>query len=159
MKQMITLLVNGESHEVIIEPRTTLLEVLREQLGLTGAKESCNTGDCGACTVLMEGHAVLACLVLAVRAQGKEIETIEGISDGGELHPLQRAFIAKGAVQCGYCTPGMILSAKAFLEKVPKPSLFMVQKALEGNLCRCTGYNEIIEAVLEAGDALEKEKS
>ena len=159
MKQMITLMVNGDSHDVMIEPRTTLLEVLREQLGLTGAKESCNTGDCGACTVLMEGHAVLACLVLAVRAQGKAIETIEGLSDGGDLHPLQKAFIDKGAVQCGYCTPGMILSAKALLERFPSPSLSMVQKALEGNLCRCTGYNKIIEAVLAAGDVLEKEKS
>ena len=159
MKQIITLLINGDSHDVMVEPRTTLLEVLRLQLGLTGAKESCETGACGACTVLLEGHAVLACLVLAVRAQGKTIETIEGLSHGGELHPLQEAFIDKGAVQCGYCTPGMILSAKAFLERNRNPSFPDVQKALEGNLCRCTGYNKIIEAVLSAADVLQKERA
>jgi len=158
MKEIIALNVNGELKEVMVAHRTTLLEVLREQLGLTGVKDSCGTGDCGVCTVLMDGKAVSACLILAVRAKGKRIETIEGLSQEGELHPLQKAFIDTGAVQCGYCAPGMILSSKALLEEKPHPTVPEIQKALEGNLCRCTGYNKIIEAVLTASAHNETEK-
>ena len=158
MKEIIALKVNGELREVMVEHRTTLLEVLREQLGLTGVKDSCGTGDCGVCTVLMDGKAVSACLILAVRSKGKHIETIEGLSQNGELHPLQKAFIDTGAIQCGYCAPGMILSSKALLEETPHPTISEVQKALEGNLCRCTGYNKIIEAVLTASTHNETEK-
>ena len=158
MKEIIALNVNGELREVMVEHRTTLMEVLREQLGLTGVKESCGTGDCGVCTVLMDGKAVLACLIPAVRVKGKSIETIEGLAEEGKLHPLQKAFIDTGAVQCGYCTPGMILSAKALLEEKPRPNTVDIQKALEGNLCRCTGYNKIVEAVLTASAYNETEK-
>lgn len=158
MKEIIALNVNGELREVMVEHRTTLMEVLREQLGLTGVKESCGTGDCGVCTVLMDGKAVLACLIPAVRAKGKSIETIEGLAEEGKLHPLQKAFIDTGAVQCGYCTPGMILSAKALLKENPRPNTMDIQKALEGNLCRCTGYNKIVEAVLTASDNTKMEK-
>ena len=119
MKRVISLTVNGETYEVMVEPRMTLLEVLRDSLGLTGAKEGCSLGNCGACTVLLDGKPVLSCLLLAVEAQGKEIVTIEGLAEGGELHPLQEAFVEHGAVQCGFCIPGMILSAKALLDENP----------------------------------------
>ncbi len=150
MKQVVTLRVNGDSYEVLIEPKKTLLEVLREDLGLTGAKAVCGLGACGACTVLMDQKPVLSCLTLAVASQGKEITTIEGLRQGDELHPLQEAFIEKGAIQCGMCTPGMILSAKALLEETPRPTELEVKKAISGNLCRCTGYVKIVEAVLAA---------
>lgn len=148
MKHQIQLLVNGESYDILAEPRHTLLKVLREDLGLTGTKRGCDTGDCGACTVLMNGRPVNSCLVLAVEANGKEITTIEGLAYGDQLHPLQEAFIQCGAIQCGYCTPGMILSAKALLDENPNPSEYEVKRAIAGNLCRCTGYVKIIKAIM-----------
>lgn len=148
----ITLNVNGEEHRLLIDERDTLLAVLREKLALTGAKEGCGTGECGACTVLIDGRATLSCITLALEAQGKRITTIEGLSQDGKLKPIQDAFITKGAVQCGFCSPGMILSATALLEENPTPTRQEIQKALEGNLCRCTGYNKIIEAVESVRD-------
>jgi aerobic-type carbon monoxide dehydrogenase small subunit (CoxS/CutS family) len=153
VKQVITLSINGDIREVLIEPRTTLLSVLREDLGLTGTKESCNAGECGACTVLLDGAPVASCLTLAIEAQGKEILTIEGLDLKG-LHPLQQAFIDHYAVQCGFCTPGMILSAKALLDKNPHPTEDEIKEAISGNLCRCTGYVKIVEAILAAAHSM-----
>jgi len=150
MQQLIKLRVNGVTYEATIEPRRTLLEVLRDNLSLTGAKKACDTGDCGACTVIMDGKPVVSCLVLAVEAQGKDILTIEGLAKDGQLHPLQQAFVDHGAIQCGFCTPGMILSAKALLDRSPKPTEDEVKGAIAGNLCRCTGYAKIVEAILAA---------
>jgi carbon-monoxide dehydrogenase small subunit len=150
LKHSIELKVNGDIYEVDVEPRRTLLEVLRENLGLTGTKQGCDDGNCGTCTVLVDGEPLNSCLLLAVEAQGKEILTIEGLAQGGELHPVQRAFVEHGAIQCGFCTPGMILSAKALLDRDPHPSEAEVKRALSGNFCRCTGYAKIIEAVLAA---------
>ena len=147
MKQDITLKVNGESYEVSVEPRETLLEVLRDKLGLTGTKEGCDTGKCGACTVLIEGKAVRSCLTLAIAARDKEITTIEGLASGQELHPIQQAFVEYGALQCGFCTPGMIMISKAFLEENPEPTEQEIREALVGNICRCTGYVKIVEAI------------
>jgi carbon-monoxide dehydrogenase small subunit len=146
--------VNGELYEVMVAPWRTLLEVLRDNLGLTGAKKSCDSGDCGACTVIMDGNTVTSCLVLAVEAQGKEILTIEGLATDGQLHPLQQAFVEHGAIQCGFCTPGMILSAKALLDENPKPTEEEVRQGISGNLCRCTGYVKIIEAIMAASKQL-----
>ena len=148
MKKIIELNVNGEKHEVAVAPNQTLLEVLREDLHLTGAKESCDLGSCGACTVLMEGKAVLSCMILAVDVKEKEILTIEGLAQNNEPHPLQKSFHEKGAVQCGYCTSGMIMTAKAFLDRKPDPTKDEVKEAISGNLCRCTGYAKIVEAIL-----------
>jgi len=148
LKQLIELKINGEVREVVAEPRTTLLHVLREDLGLTGTKQGCNAGDCGACTVLIDNHPVVSCLTLAIEAQGKEILTIEGLDQEGPLHPLQQAFIDHYAVQCGFCTPGMILSAKALLDRNSHPTEEEVREAISGNLCRCTGYVKIVEAIL-----------
>jgi len=148
MKQLIELKVNGEFYETAVDPHRTLLEVLRENLGLTGAKEGCDLGACGACTVLIDGKAVLSCLTLAVDSQKKEITTIEGLAKEGKLHPLQQNFVNHGAIQCGFCTPGMILSAKAMLDKSPKPTEEEVKRGISGNLCRCTGYTKIIEAIM-----------
>ncbi|MBI4289802.1 MAG: (2Fe-2S)-binding protein [Chloroflexi bacterium] len=155
MKQVIALNVNGESREVLAEPFAALVDVLRDGLGLTGAKKGCGKGNCGACTVLMDGKAVNSCLVLAVDAQGRRITTIEGLyllrppgEHANRLHPLQRAFIQHGAVQCGFCSPGMLLAAAALLEENPIPTEAEARAALEGNLCRCTGYQKIIEAIL-----------
>ena len=150
-KRVIELNVNGEVYEVAIDVHRTLLEVLRETIGLTGAKEACDMGDCGACTVLVDGKPVLSCLMLAMDAIGKDITTIEGLAKGGELHPLQKAFVEHGGIQCGFCTPGMVLTAKAFLEKNPKPTVDEVKMAISGNLCRCTGYVKIVEAIMAAG--------
>ena len=158
MKRLISLTVNGENHEVVVEPRTTLLEVLRDSLGLTGAKEGCSLGNCGACTVLLDGRPVLSCLLLAVEAQGKEIVTIEGLAEGSKLHPLQEAFVEHGAVQCGFCIPGMILSAKALLDENPHPTEEEVKEAISGNLCRCTGYSNAVRAILAAAKAKEEGK-
>lgn len=152
MKQVIELTVNGEPREVVAEPHTTLQEVLRDQLGLTGVKEGCQLGECGACTVLLDGKAVSSCLLLAREVGRRQVTTIEGLALGEGLHPIQESFVRHGAVQCGYCTPGMILSTKALLDQNPHPSPGQVQKALEGNLCRCTGYNKIVKAILEAGE-------
>ena len=154
MKQLIRLRVNGEDEELFIEPWWDLAFVLREVLGLTGTKVGCGTGDCGACTVLIDGRAVRSCIFLAVKAEGKDITTIEGLSKKGELHYLQKAFIDHWAVQCGYCTPGMILAAKALLDENPNPTEEEVRLAMMGNLCRCTGYVKIVTAILDA-----KEKS
>jgi len=147
---MIRLQVNGEGYEVYIAAKMTLLEVLREELGLTGTKEACDLGTCGACTVLIDNKPVLSCLTLAVSCQDKEITTIEGLKKGESLHPLQKSFIEKGAIQCGMCTPGMILSAKALLDENPQPTEGEARQAIAGNLCRCTGYVKIVEAILAA---------
>ncbi|MHB8766791.1 MAG: (2Fe-2S)-binding protein [Deferrisomatales bacterium] len=147
MKRLIELKINGTLHALEVEPQRTLLEVLREQLGYTGTKRACDTGECGACTVILDGKAVLACLTLAVEAQGREIVTIEALGDGDHPDPLQRSFVDCGAVQCGFCTPGMILSAKALLDEHPSPSREEVRRAIGGNLCRCTGYAKIVEAI------------
>ncbi|MCX5798040.1 MAG: (2Fe-2S)-binding protein [Proteobacteria bacterium] len=146
-KYSIILNVNNEDHEAVVEARDTLLEVLRDKLSLTGAKDGCGTGECGACTVLINNKPSLACLTLAIEVQGKKIVTIEGLSQGKRLTPLQKAFIEHGAVQCGYCSPGMILSATSLLIENPSPTRIEIQKALEGNLCRCSGYNKIVEAI------------
>jgi len=152
--RLIHLTVNGEEHATTVEDRSTLLDVLRDKLFLTGTKEGCGTGECGACTVLIDGKPVLACLMLAINASGKKITTIEGLAVDGKLSPLQQAFVEFGAVQCGFCSPGMILSATALLAENPAPSREEVQKALEGNLCRCTGYNKIVEAIESVRDKL-----
>lgn len=150
MPQKIKLNINGEIREILVEPNMTLIEVLRDKLGLTGAKKSCEKGDCGACTVLLEGRPVNSCLILIMDARDKEITTIEGLSQAGELHPLQEAFYELAATQCGFCTPGMILTAKALLDYNSRPSLEQIRHALSGNLCRCTGYYKPIEAVMQA---------
>jgi carbon-monoxide dehydrogenase small subunit len=156
MKQLIQLKVNGEIHEVAVQPWRTLLEVLRGDIGLTGAKKGCDEGDCGTCTVLIDEEAVCSCLVLAVEAQGQEITTIEGLAQGNKLHPIQEAFINYGALQCGFCTPGMILSAKALLDKNPQPTEEEIRMAIAGNLCRCTGYVKIIEAIQAVAEGMVK---
>jgi carbon-monoxide dehydrogenase small subunit len=148
MKLQIQTIVNGEPYEGSVEPKKTLLEFLREDLDLIGTKKGCDDGECGSCTVLLEGQPVNACLVLAVEANGKKILTIEGLMEGTTLHPLQEAFIEHGAVQCGYCSPGMILTAKALLDENPRPSGEEIKKAIAGNLCRCGTYNKIVKAVL-----------
>lgn len=155
---LLELCINGETRRVETEGNKTLLYVLREKLGLTGAKCGCATGDCGACRVIVDGVAENACTLLAKNLEGKRIETIEGLSAGGGLHPIQRAFIACGAIQCGYCTPGMILSAKALLDRCPRPTDAQIKAALDPNLCRCTGYYKIIEAVRHAAALLEEER-
>ena len=157
MKQEeILLKINGINYHLSIEPRRTLVEVLRENLGLTGTKKSCNEGDCGACTVLMDGRPVASCLVLAMDAQGKEILTIEGLSEGEKLHPIQEAFLKHGGIQCGFCTPGMVMSAKALLDENPGPTTSEVRKAISGNLCRCTGYQHIVDSIMAASKMMEK---
>jgi len=156
MKQIIRLVVNGETYEVIVKASETLLDVLRDKLRLTGTKEGCDTGKCGACTVLIDGQAVRSCLTLAVSVEDKEITTIEGLAKGEELHPLQQAFIEHGALQCGFCTPGMLLTAKAFLDENPTPTEDEVKEAIAGNICRCTGYSSIVEAIQGAAVAMDK---
>jgi carbon-monoxide dehydrogenase small subunit len=150
LSRVIEINVNDEWHEVTLRPRHMLVEVLREKIGLTGTKDGCEQGVCGACTVLLEGRPVLSCITLAVECDGKAIRTVEGLARGESLTALQQAFLDQGGLQCGFCTPGMLLSATALLEKNPKPSLAEIKKALEGNLCRCTGYNPIVAAVRQA---------
>ena len=150
-KVLLTFRVNGIERTVKIFPHTTLLQVLRDNLALTGTKHGCGIGECGAYTVLMEGEPVNACLVLAAKTQGKEILTVEGLGSRDELHPLQKAFIDHGAVQCGFCTPGILMAAKALLDKTPKPSEEQIKETLAGNLCRCTGYQQIIAAIKAVG--------
>ncbi len=150
MKRLLRLKVNGQEHEIMVEPRQTLLDTLRYDLGLLGAKEGCGHGNCGSCTVLLDGRAVDSCLVFAVEAEGQDITTIEGLYQEGKLHPLQQAFIEEGAGQCGFCTPGTILTAKALLDSNPSPSEIQVRQAIAGNLCRCTGYDKIVRAILKA---------
>jgi len=154
VKQEIKLIVNGETYVVGVEPRMTLLEVIRDELLLTGTKEGCGFGECGACTVLMDGKPINSCLILAVDAKEKEITTIEGLAQGEDLHPIQKPFIDQGAIQCGFCTPGMILSAKGLLDNNPNPTEEEVREGLAGNLCRCTGYAKIVAATLAAAKNL-----
>ena len=156
MQKEIGLIVNGNNYQVTVKPSETLLEVLRYKLGLTGAKRGCDTGDCGTCTVIMDGKAIRSCLVLAINANGKNITTIEGLAEGENLHPLQKAFLEYGAVQCGYCTPGMIMTSKAFLDENPTPTKEEIKSALSGNLCRCTGYTKIIEAIQAVAEQTSK---
>jgi carbon-monoxide dehydrogenase small subunit len=153
-KRLMELTVNGLRREVAVEPRRTLLELLREDLELTGTKQGCGEGDCGACVVLLDGVPVNACLVLALEAEGRDVLTIEGLARGTELHPIQQAFVEVGAVQCGFCTPGMVLTAKAFLDSHPDPDGDEVRQAISGNLCRCTGYQKIVDAILDAARRL-----
>ncbi len=153
-KQIIKLTVNGEPCELAVEPRWTLLEAVREQMGLTGSKEGCGTGDCGACSMIVDGRLITACLMLAPEADGSEITTIEGLARNGDLHPVQQSFIEAGGVQCGFCTPGMIMAAKVLLDRNPRPTLDDVRLGLAGNLCRCTGYAKIYEAVLAAAERI-----
>jgi len=146
----IKLIVNGYSYNVSVPAETTLLEVLREELQLTGTKFGCDTGECGACTVLIDGRPFRSCMTLAVEVEGKRITTIEGLANGGELHPVQKKFVEFQAIQCGFCSPGMILTAVAFLGENPKPTRQEVRRAISGNICRCTGYQKIVEAVIAA---------
>ncbi|MCY3722288.1 (2Fe-2S)-binding protein [Candidatus Poribacteria bacterium] len=151
-KHPVSLKVNGDEYDLLIEPRKTLLAVLRDTIGLTGTKEGCSTGDCGACTVIVDGKAVTSCMVLGVTVSEKEITTIEGLASDGELHPVQQAFINTGGYQCGFCTPGFIMAAKALLDENPERSEEEFRYALGGNICRCTGYTKILEAVLKAAE-------
>ena len=144
--------VNGNSVEVLVKPWQTLLELLRDELRLTGTKEGCSNGNCGACTVQFDGQAVDSCLTLGMEADGHEITTIEGVAQGGSLHPIQQAFIDYGALQCGFCTPGFIMSAKAFLENNPRPSEQEIRLNIAGNLCRCTGYDKIVRAIMSVAE-------
>jgi carbon-monoxide dehydrogenase small subunit len=157
MKQLISLKVNGELHELYVPVERTLLEVLREDLGLTGTKHGCELGECGVCTVLLDGQPLLSCLTLAVEVEGCEITTVEGLARNRVLHPLQKSFAELGAAQCGYCTPAMLLTAKALLNQNPNPSRDDIRQALAGVLCRCTGYMKILEAVQLAGQRLQEE--
>lgn len=152
--QQIKVTVNGESYQMEVPSHRTLLDFLRQDLELMGTKSGCETGDCGSCTVLLNGNVVNSCLVLAAEADGKEILTVEGLAHGNELHPLQEAFIEHGAIQCGYCTSGMLLSAKALLDEIPRPTENEVKEALAGNLCRCTGYYGIVKAVMAAAERM-----
>jgi carbon-monoxide dehydrogenase small subunit len=157
MKRIVRFRVNGEQTTVHVEPTKTLLDVLREDLFLTGTKRGCDSGECGACTVLLNGQAMHSCLILAAELDGKDVLTIEGLSrDRKELHPLQKAFIEKGAVQCGFCTPGLIMTAKALLDENPNPTEEEVRYGVSGNLCRCTGYSKIVEAILTAGEEIRR---
>ena len=150
MKRLVQLRVNGERYEVAVEPHHTLLRVLREDLGLTGTKKGCDQGECGACTVLMDGQPVPSCLILAVHAQGRQVTTIEGLAQEGKLHPLQQAFIEHFGFQCGFCTPAMVLTAKALLDSNPHPTEDEIKEAIAGVICRCTGYVQVIEAIQAA---------
>jgi carbon-monoxide dehydrogenase small subunit len=155
-KRIIRLTVNDEEEELMVTPNRTLLEVLRNDLNLTGAKEGCGEGACGACTVLVDGQPVYSCLTLAVEVQGKAITTIEGLADGARLHPIQQAFVDHAAIQCGFCSPGMILIAKALLDENPRPTQQEAREGISGNVCRCTGYAKIVEAILEAAEMIQE---
>jgi aerobic carbon-monoxide dehydrogenase small subunit len=157
-KMFVTATVNGDPAEFLCDPAATLLDVLRDELGLTGSKEGCGSGDCGACTVVLDGQMVCSCLVLAAEGEGRTIATIEGVAEGSELHPIQRKFLEKGALQCGFCTPGFIVASKALLDHNPDPSESEVRYWLAGNLCRCTGYDKIVRAVLDAAAELRQER-
>lgn len=150
MKRDVTLIVNGERYDLKVEPKVTLLQAIRDEIGLTGTKEGCGEGECGACTVLLDGEPVNSCLVLAIDVNGRSITTIEGLSRDGQLDKIQEAFVENGAVACGFCTPGMVMTAKAFLAKNPTPTEQEVRQAISGNLCRCTGYAKIVKAIMAA---------
>lgn len=158
MKAIANIIVNGRPREIAVSPRETLLEVLRIHLGLTGTKAGCGEGECGTCTVLLDGLPVNSCLTLAIEADGREVTTIEGLADGADLHPLQEAFVEHGAIQCGFCSPGMILTSKALLDANPSPTKDEIRSALSGNLCRCTGYQKIVDAVEAAAKSMKGEK-
>ncbi len=158
MGSLINLKINGEFYQLNVKPNILLLDLLREKIGLTGTKSGCGTGECGACTVLLEGRPVNSCLMLAVEANEKNVLTIEGLASDGQLHPLQEAFIEEGAVQCGFCTPGMILSVKALLDVNSNPKEEEIKKAIAGNLCRCTGYTKIIKAIISAAENMKRKE-
>ena len=155
---LVELTVNGETRSADVPPETTLLKMLRENLGLTGAKLGCDVGDCGTCTVIIDGVSVNSCLMLAAKTSGSEVTTIEGLANSDRLHPLQEKFEELGALQCGFCGPGMLISAKNLLDNNPEPTVFEIKDALAGNLCRCTGYTKIIEAVIDAGRVMSAEQ-
>lgn len=156
MSVMVSSTINGDDIEFVCEPDETLLDALRDRVGLTGVKEGCGTGDCGACSITLDGALVCSCLVLGAEAQGRSIETVEGMANGDKLHPLQQKFLEHAALQCGICTPGFLIASKALLEKNPDPSEEEVRYALAGNLCRCTGYDKIVRAVLDAAKQMRK---
>ena len=158
MKRIVNLRINGLNYEIALEPRRTLAEALRYDLGLTGTKIGCSIGDCGACTVLIDGVPSFSCLVLAVEAEGHEIMTIEGVAEGGKLHPVQQSFVEIGAIQCGFCTPGMVLTALALLKDNPDPSDAQIRRAISGNLCRCTGYQKIVDAIKDAAKRMREKQ-
>jgi carbon-monoxide dehydrogenase small subunit len=157
-KLLVSTSVNGDPQQFLCDPDTTLLDALREEMGLTGSKEGCGSGDCGACTVVLDGQMVCSCLVLAPEAEGRQIATIEGVAEGSQLHPVQRKFLEHGALQCGFCTPGFIVASKALLDRNPNPSETEVRYWLAGNLCRCTGYDKIVRAVMDAAAELRQER-
>jgi carbon-monoxide dehydrogenase small subunit len=157
VKQLIELDINGQVYEIPVSPRDLLADVIRKKVGLTGTKKGCGQGDCGACTVLIDGEPVLSCITLAIASQGKKITTIEGLAENGKLHPIQQSFVDHGAVQCGFCTPGMILSSKALLDKNPQPSEEEIKRGIAGNICRCTGYKKIVEAIDAAAETMSQE--
>jgi carbon-monoxide dehydrogenase small subunit len=159
MKKTINLTINGMEHEISVSPNLTLLDLLRYDLGLTGTKKGCEVGDCGSCTVILDGKPVSSCLVLAVQANGKDILTIEGMETEEDLHPIQQSFIDHGAIQCGFCTPGMILSGKALLDQNANPDESDIRMAISGNLCRCTGYQKIVEAIKDASKNVRRVRS
>ncbi len=152
MKKLISVNINDKEYEVAVSPNQTLVDLIRNDLELTGTKKGCELGDCGSCTVIMDGKPVNSCLVLAVQANGKKITTIEGVANGEKLHPVQEAFVEHGAIQCGFCSPGMILSGKSLLESNPKPTELEIRTAISGNLCRCTGYQKIVEAIKDVSE-------
>ncbi len=155
----VTTTVNGDEREYLCSPGQTLLDALRDELGMTGSKEGCGSGDCGACTVVLDGEMVCSCLVLASEAQGRRVETIEGIAEGNQLHPVQQKFLENAALQCGFCTPGFIVASKALLDHNPNPTETEVRYWLAGNLCRCTGYDKIVRAVMDAAAELRQERT
>lgn len=158
VKQLIELSINGRIYEVPVSPRDLLVDVIRKKVGLTGTKKGCGQGDCGACTVLMDGEPVLSCITLAIACQGKRITTIEGlVAEDGKLHPIQQSFVDHGAVQCGFCTPGMILASKALLDRNPQPNENEIKRGIAGNICRCTGYKKIVEAIGAAAETMSGE--
>ena len=154
MKHPIRITVNGEDYELLVEPFVSLLDALRDGLQLTGSKKGCDEGDCGACTVIFEGKAVTSCLVTAMDANGRDVVTVEGLAQGNQLHPVQRAFLEHGGVQCGFCIPGLIMSAVGYLKENPNPTERDVRYAISGNLCRCTGYSKVVEAIMSAADTI-----
>jgi carbon-monoxide dehydrogenase small subunit len=155
----VRLTVDGVAHELVLDPRVSVLDALRDELGLTGAKEGCGSGDCGACSVIVDGRLVCSCLVLAAEAEGRRVQTIEGLAQNGRLHPLQQKFLEHAALQCGFCTPGLLMGAKALLDANPDPTETEVRYWLAGNLCRCTGYDKVVRAVLDAAADLRQERT